>query len=186
MVVGRWLVFAVMVGGCAASPQGAAVVVVPVGLATELSTTPTMAPGAGCSGAGTIHVAIAPLTNETGRPLAEIEAAVLPVLRDEIAKGEGLVLLVGGARVAGRCEVSLVPVVRPFTRDDGHLAVRLVLGVLWRSDGSLIGSVDKRLAKESVSPDDHASEDEVLTLAAKLAAESFVASAHAFTAPADD
>lgn len=129
---------------------------------------------------------IAPLTNETGRPLAEIEAAVLPALSDKVAHREGLVRLERGDRVAGRCEVSLVPVVRPFTYDGGYLAVRLVLSVRWRSDGSLIGSVDKRLTKERVSPNDHTSEDQVLTLAAELAAESFVTRAHAFTDPADE
>jgi hypothetical protein len=133
-----------------------------------------------------IHVVIAPLTNETGRPLAEIEAAVLPALNDKVAHREGLVLLARGEHVAGRCEVSLVPVVRRSTHDGGHLAVRLVLGVRWRSDGSPIGTVDKRLTKESVSPSDHASEDQLLTMAAELAAESFVTNAHAFTEPAED
>jgi hypothetical protein len=180
------------VAACAPSLEAAPAVVVVAPMATEpprdlavSPTTATKAPGADCAPGGVVHVTIAPLSNETGRPLAEVEAAVMPVLERQLAQREGLVVT-RGEHLAGRCEISLVPVARPFDYAGGSLRVKVSLGVRWRSDGSLIGSVDKTLTKQSVSLDDRASELQLLTMAAELGGQQLAAHVHAFTDPATE
>jgi hypothetical protein len=106
-------------------------------------------------------------------------------LSAKVAHHDGIVLT-HGEHVAGRCEVMLVPTARAFIYEGGNLRVRFGLRVQWRSDGSLIGSADKTLTKESVAPNDRASELQVLELAAGVAAEKFVEGAHAFVDPTVD
>ena len=175
---------------CAPSPQAApaVVVVAPVatGLPRDLSanpTTPTRAPGADCTPGGLVHMTIAPLTNETGRPTAEIEAAVMPAIEQKLAQHRDGLVLTHGEHVVGRCEITLVTVAHRFDYQAGNLRVRLSLGVRWRADGSPIGNVDKALTKENVSPNDHESELQLLTLAAELGGEKLAADVHAFTDP---
>jgi hypothetical protein len=178
--------------GCAPASQGAPAVVVVAPVGTEMArdltvnpTTATKAPGADCTAGGVVHVTIAPLTNETGTPTAEIEAAVMPALEAKLAHLDGLVLT-HGEHVAGRCEISLVPVARAFEYQPGILRVKLALGVRWRSDGSPIGAVDKTLTKEGTSPNDRASELQLLTMAAELGGEKLAVEVHSFTDPSTE
>ena len=159
-------------GGQAPAPASSAVPTAPLVIGKRT------APRA-CVPAARVYVTLTPLTNKTGRPTAELDAIVRSAIVRKLEAAPEVVLS-KESHVAGRCELVLGPGVRAFEYGGGNLRVSFDLSVR-RPDGTLIGGAPKSLSKEGVGNADHASEDQVLTRAAELAAEDLIARAKGVT-----
>ena len=128
------------------------------------------------------YVAISPITNNTGRPLDEVERAILPALRGKIESLGGYQLAPAkeGMETA-RATISkrklkgyyLAVSVERFDYAGGNLRVRVKCAVFDYPGKNLRGEVPAGLTQAGVRPGDHSAEQNLMGMAAERAAELF-------------
>ncbi len=131
------------------------------------------------------YIALSKITNNTGRPNADIDAVVLGAIRAKLATlGVAQVAPAGETPTAARGVVSsrhlkgyyLSIVVDAFDYSGGDLRVKVKLAVFTYPGKDLRGEVPVTPVQSGVSPGDHGSEDNLMALAAGHAVELFVQS----------
>ncbi len=129
------------------------------------------------------YVAISPITNNTGRPLDEVERAILPSLRGKIESLGGYQLAPAKESMeAAKSTISkrklkgyyLAISVERFDYTGGNLRVRVKCAVFDYPGKNLRGEVPAGLTQTGVQPGDHSAEQNLMGMAAERAAELFV------------
>lgn len=151
----------------------------------------------GDSGAGPIannpnakyYVALSNVSNSTGRGQSEVDKIVIAAMRKKLdAAGSMQIAPASETPDAARGVLKkrklkgfyLSIAVDKFDYRGGQLKVRVKVGVFTYPGKSLLGNLDRTLTKEGVRPNDASAEDQLLDLAAALAAEQFAQNASAF------
>lgn len=136
------------------------------------------------------YVAVSPIANQTGRPQSELDAVVMPAVIGKL-DAAGSVQVAPAQESAAQARTTIkgrklkggfylaVAVDKP-NYSGGRLVVKVRLGVFSYPNKSLIGNVDKTLTQEGVGAADKAAEDNLIGMAAGLAAEQFAQNASAF------
>ncbi|HWL89122.1 MAG TPA: HEAT repeat domain-containing protein, partial [Polyangiaceae bacterium] len=128
------------------------------------------------------YVAISPINNNTGRPLDEVERAILPALRGKIESLGGYQLAPAKEGMeAARSTISkrrlkgyyLAVSVERFDYSGGNLRVRVKCAVFDYPGKNLRGEVPAGLTQAGVQPGDHSAEQNLMGMAAERAAELF-------------
>ncbi|WP_394827182.1 HEAT repeat domain-containing protein [Pendulispora albinea] len=128
------------------------------------------------------YVAISPITNNTGRPLEEVERAILPALRGKIESLGGYQLAPAKEGVdAARATITkrklkgyyLSVSVERFDYAGGNLRVRVKCAVFDYPGKNLRGEVPAGLTQAGVRPNDRSAEQNLMGMAAERAAELF-------------
>lgn len=154
------------------------------GGAASAATTPRNNPNA------LYYVALSPIANQTGRPQAELDAIVVPAVLGKLDSAGSVQVApakesptdartaIKGRKLKGGFYLA-VAVDKP-NYSGGRLVVKVRVGVFSYPNKSLIGNVDKTLTQEGVAASDKAAEDNLIGMAAGLAAEQFAQNASAF------
>jgi len=128
------------------------------------------------------YVAISPITNNTGRPLDEVERAILPALRGKIESLGGYQLAPAKEGLdSARATISrrklkgyyLAVSVERFDYAGGNLRVRVKCAVFDYPGKNLRGEVPAGLTQSGVRQGDHSAEQNLMGMAAERAAELF-------------
>ncbi|WP_394842425.1 HEAT repeat domain-containing protein [Pendulispora brunnea] len=128
------------------------------------------------------YVAISAITNNTGRPIEEVERAILPALRGKIESLGGYQLAPAKEGMdAARATISkrklkgyyLAISVEKFDYAGGNLRVRVKCAVFDYPGKNLRGEVPAGLTQAGVRPGDHSAEQNLMGMAAERAAELF-------------
>lgn len=135
------------------------------------------------------YVALSSVSNSTGRGQSEVERLVIKAIRAKLEAAGSMQLAPSSESPdAARGVLKkrklkgfyLSVAVDKFDYSGGHLKVRVKVGVFTYPGKSLLGNVDRALTKEGVRGSDASSEDQLMELAAGLAAEQFAQNASAF------
>jgi hypothetical protein len=146
--------------------------------------------GGGGGGSGNVanakyYVALSKVTNNTGRPQAEVDAVVLGAIQAKLASlGNAQLAPVGESPTAARGVISgrhlkgyyLSILVDKFDYSGGNLRVKVKLAVFTYPGKDLRGEVPVSPVQSGVSPGDKSSEDNLMGLAAGHAVELFAQS----------
>ncbi|WP_394831866.1 HEAT repeat domain-containing protein [Pendulispora rubella] len=128
------------------------------------------------------YVAVSPITNNTGRPIEEVERAILPALRSKIESLGGYQLAPAKEGMdAARATIAkrklkgyyLAISVEKFDYAGGNLRVRVKCAVFDYPGKNLRGEVPAGLTQAGVRPGDHSAEQNLMGMAAERAAELF-------------
>jgi hypothetical protein len=135
------------------------------------------------------YVALSSVSNSTGRGQSDVDRLVVKAIRAKL-EAAGTMQLAPSAESADAARgvlkkrklkgFYLSVAVDKFDYSGGHLKVRVKVGVFTYPGKSLLGNVDRALTKEGVRSGDASAEDQLMELAAGLAAEQFAQNASAF------
>jgi hypothetical protein len=131
------------------------------------------------------YIALSKVTNNTGRPQADVDAVILPAIQAKLASlGSAQVAPTGESPTAARGVISsrhlkgyyFSILVDKFDYSGGNLRVKVKLAIFTYPGKDLRGEVPVSPVQSGVQPGDKASEDNLMGLAAGHAVELFAQS----------